>query len=814
LGRLRVAPEDKVLRSTSGAKGGSRIATRLAKVTALIVGCVALLYFVGMNAFLQTRLFRDAIGSDPDMILVEYTNAYSLWPGRIHADGLSIRGRDSHVEWILRLAHCDVRVSFTDLAHKKFHASRVRADGVSMRVRLRADAFTPETTAALPPVPGFADPPLKDVGPPPPPLTDATYNLWTIELDDVVATHIDEVWIDTMRTTGDLDVRGRWLFHPMRSLDMGPAIVDVRSVEVAYGTTEPWTTGLAGRLTATIYPVDLQKVEGADMVDQVSIAGDLSGTALLANAVNRVTKKKVNVAIAEAPFELHAEVDHGILRPGTHLRVDPFDAKAGSAGLVFEASLQADLHVDDENVGYADVRVATARVSAGGQPRAWATSVATTLSSRRLDLADAFSDANYALDVEGARTDSLAYWRSRLAPTSEVELPSGTVTLHGHLAGALAHKTAKGHLAFEARSLVAAVAQAEAGLEGDVDGNVEIAQLDLEQRQVTGAVQLTAERLIARLKGMSLRTDLKAHTEVREGRWDPVRFDFAGSDVSLRNASATIRGARFVVPSLDARSPALAIGPAGLAGRVSLDAPRVELPSLPALGALVTLPEDVAIEGGAASASLRLDVDLARLAGNGGAQIAAHGVRIRIGAQTMAGELTVGLRATQSGDVTDLSGSHVEYKSAGAPETLDWWGRAQLRDASVRIHPEVRFRTRLSAEAKDASPVTALVASNTAIPQWLMNAVSTKQFEVTGGILMTSSVFAVRSLQAHAQGADVGFELSKIRANKDWALLLDIGAVVAGVDVANGKTQLLLFGARPWFQQKAAWLQAVEQRNE
>jgi hypothetical protein len=25
---------------------------------------------------------------------------------------------------------------------------------------------------------------------------------------------------------------------------------------------------------------------------------------------------------------------------------------------------------------------------------------------------------------------------------------------------------------------------------------------------------------------------------------------------------------------------------------------------------------------------------------------------------------------------------------------------------------------------------------------------------------------------------------------------------------------VLLFGARPWFQQKVAWLRAVEQRNE
>jgi hypothetical protein len=45
-------------------------------------------------------------------------------------------------------------------------------------------------------------------------------------------------------------------------------------------------------------------------------------------------------------------------------------------------------------------------------------------------------------------------------------------------------------------------------------------------------------------------------------------------------------------------------------------------------------------------------------------------------------------------------------------------------------------------------------------------------------------------------------------------MLLDLGAVLAGVDVADGHTQVLLFGARPWFRAKVASLEAVEQRSE
>ena len=42
----------------------------------------------------------------------------------------------------------------------------------------------------------------------------------------------------------------------------------------------------------------------------------------------------------------------------------------------------------------------------------------------------------------------------------------------------------------------------------------------------------------------------------------------------------------------------------------------------------------------------------------------------------------------------------------------------------------------------------------------------------------------------------------------------DLGVALVGVDVANGHTQVLLFGARPWFQEKVAALEAVERGHE
>jgi hypothetical protein len=742
----------------------------------LLVG-VALLYLVGMNLFLRTRLFRDAIGADPGSLLVDYTTAYSVWPGSIHAEGVSIRGRDSHVEWILRLDRCDFDVSFSDLAHKKFRADHVRGDGVSMRVRRRVDRVTPETMSALPPVPGFERPPLTDVGPPAPPLTDATYNLWSIELDDVVATRVREVWVDTVRYSGDVELRGRWVFRPLRWLDVGPATIDVRSLDVAFGTVEPWASGVAGALGVTVHPFNLETVPSADIVHQVSVRGDVSGKAQVANVTNRALEGAgVDVTRAEAPFQLRVDVDHGVLRAGTHLRTEPFDARAAAAGLVFEASLQADVQVDGDGVGYADLRVSDFDAIAGGQPRARAAKAALTLSSRELDLARTpFSAPRYAVEVDGATTDSLAYWCSRFPVLPGVSVASGPLTAGGRLEGEVRQETGKGYVRFGVRAL--RLARGHDSLDLDLTGTV---------------------RLDASL--------------------EKKRFVLSGSEVSLRDVRAAVRGVTVDARSVFAGAESLVVDRTGVAGRVSVDAPVVEVPSLVAVGALLPLPADIAIESGRGTAGVHLLIDISKRVATGHVAFAARDLRLRIGAQRMEGDLSVSMSAKESGAATDLSGSQVDFKPVGTTNvgsTRDWWGRVRLRQATLALLPDVRLRTYLTAAARDGSPLTALVTDNTALPQWLLDVVSTKGLEATGELVVTPSVFALRSVVAHAEGVDIGFEFGKIgEARKEWALLLDLGVALAGVDVANGGTQVLLFGARPWFQAKVASLERVERRSE
>ena len=169
---------------------------------------------------------------------------------------------------------------------------------------------------------------------------------------------------------------------------------------------------------------------------------------------------------------------------------------------------------------------------------------------------------------------------------------------------------------------------------------------------------------------------------------------------------------------------------------------------------------------------------------------------MRLGSARMSGELTVALRAVQTGAITDLREpgrlqerrriGHAGLVGTGAPARRDGAGEARC----PRSHPPCR-------RGQGRVPVDRPRGQQHGDP-----AVGDERRvhqAVRGHGRSADDAFGLcRALGAGAcRGAEVGFELSKIRADKDWALLLDIGAVVAGVDVANGKTQVLLFGARP-----------------
>jgi hypothetical protein len=567
----------------------------------------------------------------------------------------------------------------------------VNGDGLSLRIRLRKDVpVTADEMSALPPVPGFLDPPLADVGPPPAPLTDANYNLWSIELEDVDAIHVRELWIDTVRYAGDLEIRGRWLFRPLRWLDVGPAEIRLRALEVGYGSVEPWLSGATGELTATVHPFALQDVQGAAMLDQISIAGNVLGRLQVGSILDRaLAAPDPGVAAAgrteDALIDARVHLDHGVLRPGTAVRLDPFSAIVRTGALRVEASVTAQAHIDDDGVGHLGVWGADFRATQGTSESVRAKSLAVNLASRDLDLAR----VGTSLDLGGSR----------------VEGEGVVASVHG--------------------------------------------------------VSLSAPRVSV----------VATAARLQPGDEPPVR-------------------------------------------RLAVEVPDLELPLPLAPGAQGLLPEGVSIQGGRVRGSISADIDLERKAGAGHARLVAEDLHARAGDEALDGEVRLDVRAVESGGRTALSGSTLAFDGTVGGPPVAWWARVTMREGVLDARSGLRLRAQVTANAKDASPLAAFVAKNTAIPRWVVGAISTTGFVASGEILVAPSTFQARAVSAHATGIDLGFELARLGAEKEWALLVDVGPVCAGIDVSGSQTDVLLFGAKPWFEKKTASLRGVERRYE
>jgi len=226
---------------------------------------------------LRSRRLLSIVNEDPDKLRIEYSGARSPWPGRIAVDGLEVRGSDPNVQWWFRMEHAEIRYSLVDLAARKFHATSVRASGLSFRLRQRISRRdrTPETLAPLPPIPGFGETPEKG-GPPffPPPEPPSHY--WGVEIEDLVAAPATQIWIDEYRFEGRGRVAGRFVLRPQKTASVGPASVDFDQGRLAIGgdvAAEPFRA----RVEGSIATFDPRQVRGEEVYKYVSGRATLSG---------------------------------------------------------------------------------------------------------------------------------------------------------------------------------------------------------------------------------------------------------------------------------------------------------------------------------------------------------------------------------------------------------------------------------------------------------------------------------------------------------------------------------------------------------
>lgn len=584
-----------------------------------------LAYLLIVNIALQTRVLRGYLQLPPTEVTLEYTRAYSVFPGRFHVEGLVIRGQDSQIEWRLQVDKADYWQSFPNLARKIYHVKHVRADGVEFRARLRIDRTQPaaeEHYAALPPVEGFSDPPLKD---PPPAVAEPMdlSKIWKVQLDDVDALHVREVWVDTMRATGDMHVHGRWKFVPTQFIELGPTATDMLGVVASYGAT-PLAKDVNGNVNVTLGPMNLPNVEARDFLHHLTGVVNIEGNAQTFAILKLFALPKDTTGSGSAPMTLALRLDHGKLVDGTHVELlkAPLEVTEGPMSFKGEPHILVDVRKNGEGIDT-------------GQARVEATAL------------------------------TLAYGGTRF-------------------------KTAR------------------------------------------ATVSMTSQEL-----------------------------DFCAQPLSRSSLDIGVKEAVLSHDALQAR-----------VGSVTIKSPLL------------------ALDFGAITAAGNLD-------------ISAGGIHAPLGKETLSGSLSAKVRTRAEKGETVFSGSSIAFDGSMTPKAESWWTRIEVSSGSVKASLPHHLRMQVQVRAKNATPATALLASVTGVPRWLLEAAPFDDLRGGAAVTIRPDIAELRSVSVKGGAQALRFEYAERGKTTEWLLMADAGPLRVGIHSSRIGTDIRLLDVESWFQKIA-----------
>lgn len=508
------------------------MSTRMRRVLLFVVIVAASLsfgYVILGNGFLLAGGIR-WMCRGTNTVRVEYTSAWTVWPGVVHARDLVVTIQDPNIQSSMRFDTAEVSIRLSELFRRVFHARRVRGSGFEFRFRHRVMPESAKLPAVLAkaPIAGFEDPPIFDAGPPEPPIPDDRYRLWTIELDDVDVGARD-IWVEQFRYLGRARARGAFRLRPARQLWVGPAALDLEPGRlVARGRDA--SANFSGRIECEVRPFDVRIPKGLAVMRFVSAKTNLHGDVPSGIGAELFMDEKTRVEPRNAHFDAEVAMHEGILAPSGRIRLGGSRLSIQSDDVWTELGDPWELIATGDDSGPGG-RVAL-RVSTASLHESACGSMSLGVSGLSLDLASSTRDAAVPWELERAHVG---------VGGLSMEGRWGSITVSGHAAGELtaAPGTHEGTPSEMTLTASAGSVRVRSDAGPDDRWSVKVPTLRASARLgegLRGPVSLVAERVAASVG--HTRTTFDVGAELRVLATDPeTRRTSLGGYVDVRNAS-------------------------------------------------------------------------------------------------------------------------------------------------------------------------------------------------------------------------------------------------------------------------------------
>lgn len=430
------------------------------------------LYLVLVHVLILTPILPSLISTED--LKVEWTRAWSLWPGRVQLRGFQLRARDGGAEYYLAIPRAQASFDLVSLFDKTIDVRSIDAADVAfrMRPRLAEHELAPERLQGYPPIPGFADPPRKDPSPEP---TSPPDQLWRVRLREADFS-AREVWIGAFRWSGDATVHGGFHLHPTEALDVAPTTAKVRAGDIALDR-RPFASETSGTLTARVHRVDPDDDVLAHLDATSTLGSRLEDLSFLQRWLRTTA---FSASGGEGHVESDVRIERGALMPGSVVDVDARNAILHHPEATTTSDVRARVDVEQD-----EIRLAADLVEANVRRR-WAeewpitiphATVIARAPSRELSEV-ATERLVVSATVPEASLHDVAVLRTFLPERAPIELGHARGVLHARATTTVHRGAVQGLLELETTERVP-FSVAGVPMSGKIAGGVELAAFEL-----------------------------------------------------------------------------------------------------------------------------------------------------------------------------------------------------------------------------------------------------------------------------------------------------------------------------------------------
>lgn len=337
------------------------------------------------------------------------------------------------------------------------------------------------------------------------------------------------------------------------------------------------------------------------------------------------------------------------------------------------------------------------------------------------------------------------------------------------------------------------------------------AEVHLETRVAGGvlqdgsAIRFSLEDARATVGELDVRGALEAEIVAPAGT-ERLDWSAAAKGVSV-SASAVGRGKLVHAGALSIRTDSSGrdLRALTLPQKGSLELSNATVPDVRRWDAFIPTPLELKLEGGKATARLKLAMDFAKGSVSGAFGFSARELKVRQGEREFQGNLDLDLRlrglTRHRVRIDGTSLALTQMRLVGTGGKL-WSARAAVKTGALDLRRRELFKGEVSGSLTNGKPLVKSFLSDLGAPRWT-HGLSPNHVKVRSQVSLGKGLFAFADTSADIGRATLLATGHLSPGDTHAAAHLSMGALKLGVELEGGKPDLKAFASRGWYQRQS-----------